>query len=94
MTRTTSGVYQLPNGTWGFRYAYWINGKQKNIKRTTDEKENPFKTKAAAIKARETAMIEAHAEQTQKPIKPRMTVAEVFTEYCEAERHGKAFGTT
>ena len=37
MARTSSGVYQLPNGTWGFRYAYWINGKQKDIKRTKDE---------------------------------------------------------
>ena len=94
MARTSSGVYQLPNGFWGFRYAYWINGKQKDIKRTTDEKGNPFKTKAAAIKARETAMIESHAEHTQKPIKPRMTVAEVFAEYCETGRCGKAYGTT
>ena len=39
-------------------------------------------------------MIEAHAEQTQKPIKPRMTVAEVFAEYCENGRCGKAYGTT
>lgn len=94
MARTSSGVYQLPNGYWGFRYAYWINGKQKDIKRTTDKNGNPFKTKAAAIKAREVAMIEAHAEQTQKPIKPRMTVAEVFAEYCENGRCGKAYGTT
>ena len=93
MARTSSGVFQLPNGFWGFRYAYWINGKQKDIKRTTDKNGNPFKTKTAAIKARETAMIEAHAEQTQKPIKPRMTVAEVFAEYCENGRCGKAYGT-
>ena len=53
MTRTTSGVYQLPNGMWGYRYAYWINGKQKDIKHTKDENGNPFKTERAAIKARE-----------------------------------------
>ena len=94
MARTSSGVYQLPNGFWGFRYAYWINGKQKDIKRTTDENGNPFKTKTAAIKAREAAMIEAHAERTQKPVKSRMTVAEVFAEYCENGRCGKAYGTT
>ena len=94
MSRTSSGVYQLPNGTWGFRYAYWINGKQKDIKRTKDENGNRFKTKTAAIKARESAMIEAHAEHTQKPIKPRMTVAEVFAEYCATGRCGKAYGTT
>ena len=42
MAKTSSGVYQLPNGTWGFRYAFWVDGKQKDIKRTTDENGNPF----------------------------------------------------
>ena len=94
MARTSSGVYQLPNGFWGFRYAYWINGKQKDIKRTTDEKGNPFKTKAAAIKARETALIEAHTELIQPTKKKRMTLAEVYDEYCKTGRCGKAYGTT
>lgn len=94
MAKTSSGVYQLPNGMWGFRYAYWINGKQKDIKRTTDKNGNPFKTKTAAIKAREAAMIEAHSERTQKPVKSRMAVTEVFAEYCANGRCGKAYGTT
>lgn len=94
MARTSSGVYQLPNGFWGFRYAYWINDKQKDIKRTTDKNGNPFKTKAAAIKARETAMIEAHTELIQPTKKKRMTLAEVYAEYCENGRSGKAYGTT
>ena len=93
MARTSSGVYQLSNGMWGFRYAYWVNGKQKDIKRTKDENGDPFLTKAAALKARKAAIIETHSERTQKPAKPRMTVAEVFAEYCENGRHGKAFGT-
>ena len=50
MARTSSGIYQLPNGTWGFRYAFWVDGKQKDIKRTKDENGNPFKTERAAIK--------------------------------------------
>ena len=90
----SNGVYQLPNGTWGYRYAYWVGGKQKDIKRTKDENGNPFLTKAAALKARKAAIIEIHSERSQKSIKPRMTVAEVFAEYCENGRHGKAFGTT
>ena len=94
MAKASSGIYQLPNGTWGFRYAFWIDGKQKDIKRTTDENENPFKTERAAIKAREAAMIKAHTERTQKPAKKRMTVAEVYAEYCETGRCGKAYGTT
>ena len=29
MSATESkGVYQLPNGMWGYRYAYMLNGKQ------------------------------------------------------------------
>ena len=93
MTKS-KGVFKLPNGMWGFRYAYMLNGKQKDIKRTKDENGNPFKTKAAATKARTAAMIEACSERTQKNIKPRMTVAEVYAEYCENGRHGKAYGTT
>ena len=93
MAKTSSGVYQLPNGMWGFRYAFWQDGKQKDIKRTKDEKGNPFKTERAAIKAREVAMIKAPTERTQKPTKKRMTVAEVYAEYCETGRCGKAYGT-
>lgn len=48
MTKTSSGVYQLPNGTWGFRYAFRVDGKQKDIKRTKDENGKPFKTERAA----------------------------------------------
>ena len=93
MRKTTSGVYKLPNGTWGFRYAYWINGRQKDIKRTTDENGNPFKTEKAAVKAREAAIIKVHTERTQKPTKRRMTVAEVYNEYCTKGRCDKAYGT-
>ena len=95
MTKTSStGVFQLPNGMWGFRYAFMLNGKQKDIKRTKDAFGNPFKTERAAIKAREAAIIEVHSERTQKPTKKRMTVAEVYAEYCEKGRSGKAYGTT
>ena len=48
----------------GFRYTYILNGKQKDIKRTKDEKGNPFKTAKAATKARETAIIEIHNESS------------------------------
>ena len=97
MTKTTSaGVFQLPNGMWGFRYAFMLNGKQKDIKRTKDENGNPFKTERAAIKAREATVIQVQAEllQPPKPVKKRMTVAEVYDEYCENGRCGKAYGTT
>ena len=47
-TSESRGVYQLPNGMWGYRYAYILNGKQKDLKRTKDENGNPFKTERAA----------------------------------------------
>ncbi len=96
MTKTESkGVYQLSNGTWGFRYAFWVDGKQKDIKRTKDENGKPFKTERAATKAREAAVIQVQAELLQPPktAKKRMTVEEVYAEYCEKGRHGKAYGT-
>ena len=97
MTKTTSaGVFQLPNGMWGFRYAFMLNGKQKDLKRTKDDSGNPFKTERAAIKARESTIIQVQAEllQPPNPVKKRMTVAEVYAEYCENGRCGKAYGTT
>ena len=97
MTKTTSaGVFQLPNGMWGFRYAFMLNGKRKDIRRNKDENGNPFKTERAAIKAREATIIQVQAEllQPPKPVKKRMTVEEVYAEYCETGRCGKAYGTT
>lgn len=95
MSATESkGVYQLPNGMWGYRYAYMLNGKQKDLKRTKDENGNPFKTERAASKAREAAIIKEHLEQAQKPTKKMMTVAQVYEEYCLTGRLGKAYGTT
>ena len=95
MTKASSGVYQLHNGMWGFRYAFWVDGKQKDIKRTKDENGNPFKTERAAIKARGATIIKAQSEllKPSKPAKKRMTVAEVYAEYCEIGRCGKAYGT-
>ena len=71
-----------------------LNGKQKDLKRTKDENGNPFKTERAASKAREAAIIKEHLEQAQKPKQNRMTVAQVYEEYCLTGRLGKAYGTT
>ena len=91
-TSESKGVYQLPNGMWGYRYAYILNGKQKDLKRTKDENGNPFKTERAALKAREAAIIKEHLEQSKKTKKKRVTVSEVYKEYCLNGRHGKVCG--
>ena len=95
MTKSSAGVFQLPNGMWGFRYAFILNGKQKDIRRNKDENGNPFKTERAATKARDAVIIQVQAEVLNPPIpkKKRMTVAEVFAAYCENGRIGKAYGT-
>ena len=78
------GVYQLPNGMWGYRYAYMLNGKQRDLKRTKDENGNPFKTEGAALKAREAAIIKEHLEQSQKPKRKRAMFS--FERFCPAFR--------
>lgn len=87
------GAYKLPNGMWGYRYTLTVNGKKKDVKRTKDEVGNSFKTEKSALKARETVIIKEHAERNRKPTKKRMTVAEVYAEYCDKGRYDKAYGT-
>lgn len=38
----TTGVYQLDNGYWGYRFVNTINGKKKAQKRVKDEFGNPY----------------------------------------------------
>lgn len=51
-----TGVYQLSNGNWGFRYAIVVDGKRIDRKRNVDEYGNPYKTKTSAVKARQAMM--------------------------------------
>jgi integrase len=88
-----TGVYQLNNGYWGFRYAIVVNDKRVERKRNVDEQGNPYKTKTSAIKARQ-AMIERERNaQVEQKAKVRKTITEVYDEYCEYGRTGKAYST-
>ena len=87
------GVYQLENGLWGYRYTVTINGKKKDVKKTKDELGKPFKTDKAAYRARETALVKEKESRTHKPKMARMTFQEVYQEYCEKGRSGKAYTT-
>ena len=42
-----SGVYQLDNGYWAYRFKINIDGTTKEKRRRTDEFGNPFKTKTS-----------------------------------------------
>ena len=90
-----AGVYQLENGYWGYRYAIVINGKRKEAKKLKNESGNPFKTAKQAAKARETAITQEKSKALLPPQKTiiRKTVTEVYQEYCEKGRNGKAYTT-
>ena len=91
----TAGVYQLDNGYWGYRFVLTVNGKKKAQKRVKDELGNPYKTQKQAAKARSIALAQEQAKIQLPPQKQitRQTVAEVYQEYCEKGRSGKAYAT-
>lgn len=90
--QTESGVYKLKGGNWAYRYTIMRNGQRKDVRRARDEFGNPFVTKKEALKARQIALEQEQDESKPKP-KERKTVAEVFMEYCEQGRSGKAYQT-
>jgi len=71
----STGVYQLKNGYWGFRYVIVVNGERIERKRNVDEIGNPYKTKTSAIKARQ-AMIEKERSEQFKAPKQRKTISQ------------------
>lgn len=89
----STGIYQLKNGYWGFRYAIVVNGKRIERKRNVDESGNPFKTKTAASKARQEMLEQERNNVSSSNIIPHKTIEEVYKEYCEYGRAGKAYST-
>ena len=91
----SSGVFQLPDGNWGYRFIVTVDGKRKAQKRVRNEAGKPYKTEKQAAKAREKAMAMERARmQLPQPKKiVRKTVEEVYRGYCEKGRNGKAFAT-
>ncbi len=88
-----TGVYQLPNGNWAYRFTFTVDGVKKNRKSVKDEFGMPLTSRRAAIKAREAAIIRQHEELHRKAPVTRKTVQEVYKEYCEQGRSGKAYQT-
>jgi integrase len=90
-----TGIFQLDNGYWGYRYVVKIDGKSKESKKVKDDFGNPFKTKTSAIKARQQAIMNEKINATAPPqVKiVRKTITEVYDEYCEYGRTGKAYST-
>lgn len=87
------GINQLKNGYWEYRISILIDGKRYTKKKSTDEQGNKLSTKASAIKARNAAIAAARMEAKREKTILRKTVKEVFEEYCEKGRSGKAYQT-
>lgn len=97
VTTNEAGVFQLDNGFWGYRFIVKVNGKAKSQKRTKDENGKPYKTQKQAEKARSKA-IEQEKNKLKESLLPQQkivikTVKEVYEEYCEKGRSGKAYAT-
>lgn len=89
-----TGVYQLDNGYWAYRYKINIDGVVKEKRRRTDELGNPFKTKASAARARQKAIVNEKVNAAVPHEKrSRKTFSDVYNEYCEFGRAGKAYAT-
>lgn len=87
-----AGVYQLKNGNWSFRYTITRDGTRKDVRKAKDEEGKPLLTKKSAIAARNRA-IEQEKTEEPKTLTTRKTVREVWFEYCEKGRAGKAYTT-
>ena len=87
------GIYQSKNGHWFYRYTITIDGKKQEIRASKDEFGYPFRTKKDAIRARDESRKKAKTERTQLPVVERRYLKEVYAEYCEKGRYGKAYTT-
>ena len=90
--QSNTGIYQLPNGNWAYRFTQTINGKRHNHKSVKDENGEPMRSQKAAIRARQLAIMAAEARKNEQPQR-RVTFAEVYQEYCDKGRSGKAYTT-
>lgn len=93
MAQNDTGVTKLENGNWEYRFVMVVDGKKVTSRKRKDEQGNPLTTKRAAIKARQAAMKKAQLGITHTAPTAKKTVAEVYREYCEKGRSGKAYAT-
>ena len=93
MAKNDAGVTKLDNGNWEYRFVMVVDGKKVTSRKRKDELGNPLTTKRAAIKARQAAMKKAQLGMKHTAPTAKKTVAEVYKEYCEKGRSGKAYAT-
>jgi hypothetical protein len=74
-----TGIYQLDNGMWAYRFVIIKNGVRTERKKTTDANGNKLPTKTAAVRARKAA-IEAFQKELEShpPELYKATCKDVF----------------
>ncbi len=92
-----TGVYQMKNGNWGYRFCVSVNGKSVSRRSSRDAFGRLLRTKKEAIQARMQAIVAEHTETpleevAKAELAPR-TVKQVFLEYCEKGRSDRAYNT-
>ena len=87
-----TGVHQLTNKNWAFRYTITADGRKKDVRKAKDEFGNPLKTKTEAIRARNKA-VEREREGKKPAPKVRKSFKEVYEEYCGNGRKDRAYRT-
>ena len=95
MKNKETGVFQLENGNWEYRFTITKNGKKTHYRKRKDENGNELKTQAQAKRARAAAIKKQKQEESlyyRRPDKTK-TVSQVFEEYCETGRFDKAYAT-
>ena len=94
-TKKDTGVYQLENGNWAFRYIITVDGKPKSRRRTKSISGRPYKTKEAALRAKAELQKKDLIElaRPSRRVKRNVKVKDVFKEYCASGRKGKAYAT-
>ncbi len=95
MKNKETGVFQLENGNWEYRFTITKNGKKTHYRKRKDENGNELKTQSQAKRARAAAIKKQKQEESlyyRRPDKTK-TVSQVFEEYCETGRFDKAYAT-
>lgn len=95
MKNKETGVFQLENGNWEYRFTITKNGKKTHYRKRKDENGNELKTQSQAKRARTAAIKKQKQEESlyyRRPDKTK-TVSQVFEEYCETGRFDKAYAT-
>ena len=95
MKTKETGVYQLENGNWEYRFTITKNGKKTHYRKRKDESGNVFKTQSQAKRARTSAIKKLRQEESSQTHRSigTATVRQVFEEYCETGRFDKAYTT-